>query len=142
MIHRETDHSPPRNRLLYAVWAGLVLAGGLFWRSRFLHLSPFMTKYGGDALWALLVFFGFGFAFNRISTFRLCLIALGFAWGIEFSQLYQAPWIQSIRAMRLGHLVLGSTFNWPDLPAYLAGITLGAIAECACLKKSSRRKVI
>ena len=61
---------------------------------------------------------------------------------IEFLQLYQAPWIHSIRAMRLGHLILGSTFNWPDLLAYLAGIALGAFAERACLKKSGRREVI
>ena len=68
-----------RNRFLYALLILLAMAGGLLWRSRFVSLSPFMTKYGGDALWALLVFFGFGFLFRRISTLRLALAALGFA---------------------------------------------------------------
>jgi hypothetical protein len=117
----------------------LVMAGGLLWRSRLVSLSPFMTKYGGDALWSLLVFTGFGFLFSRISTFRLSLVSLGFAWAVEFSQLYHAPWIDSIRAVRLGHLVLGSTFNWPDLPAYAVGIAIGAVVDEALLKRSSQR---
>jgi hypothetical protein len=75
-----------------------------------------MSKYGGDALWALMVFFGFGFLF-------------GFAWAIEFSQIYHAPWFDAIRASRPGHLVFGSTFNWPDLPAYAVGVALGALLE-------------
>ena len=107
----------------------LVMATGLLLRSRFLELPAFLTKYGGDALWALLVFFGFGFLFNRMPTWRLATIALGFAWAIEFSQLYHAPWIDSIRGMRIGHLVLGSTFNWPDLAAYVVGIALGGLIE-------------
>lgn len=113
------------------------MAGGILWRSRFLHLPAFLTKYGGDALWALLVFFGFGFLLRRVSTRRLALVSLGFAWAVEFSQLYHAPWIDSIRAMRIGHLVLGSTFNGPDLAAYACGIALGALLESgrACLAR-------
>ena len=113
---------------------------GLVWRSHLLPLSPFMSKYGGDALWALLVFFGFGFVFNRISTLRLSGISLCFAWAIEFSQIYHAPWLDAIRATRPGHLVLGSTFNWPDLPAYAFGIALGFIAERAFLIRFSQRR--
>lgn len=118
----------------------LVMAGGLLWRSRFVSLPAFMSKYGGDALWALLVFFGFGFVFTRISTLRLSVISLCFAWAIEFSQLYHAPWLDAIRATRPGHLVLGSTFNWPDLPAYAFGIALGFIAERAVLNRGGERR--
>lgn len=125
-----TSHK--RNRWCYLLLAVLVMASGLLWRSRFLSLPPFMTKYGGDALWALLVFVGFGFLFPRISTLRLVLISLGFAWAVEFSQLYHVPWIDSIRATRIGYLILGSTFNWPDLPAYVLGIALGGLAERRC----------
>lgn len=131
------DRSPQsgvfrRNRLLYLLLAVLVMAGGLLWRSRFVSLQPFLTKYGGDALWALLVFVGFGILFPRIAPLRLAAIALGFAWLVEFSQLYHAPWIDAIRSLRIGRLVLGSTFNWPDLPAYLVGVAIGAIAESCC----------
>lgn len=118
-----------RNRLLYAALMVLVMGSGLLWRSRWVSFPAFFTKYGGDALWALLVFCGFGFLFTRISTLRLAIISLGFAWIIEFSQLYHAPWIDAFRAMRVGHLVLGSTFNAPDLLAYAVGIAMGVIFE-------------
>ncbi|HEX7261005.1 MAG TPA: DUF2809 domain-containing protein [Luteolibacter sp.] len=129
-----------RKRWCYLLLTVLVTASGLLWRSRFVHLPPFMTKYGGDALWALLVFAGFGFLFPRISTLRLVLISIGFAWAVEFSQLYHAAWLNTVRATRLGHLVLGSTFNWPDLPAYVLGIALGGIAEHGCLNRLGRRR--
>lgn len=103
----------------------LVMVTGILLRSRFVSLPPFTTKYGGDALWALMVFLGFGFVFPKLSVTRLACLALGFAWFIEFSQLYHVPWIDEIRRMRVGHLVLGSTFNWPDLAAYTVGIVLG-----------------
>lgn len=118
-----------RSRPLYAVLIVLVISAGLLWRSSFMPLPSFLAKYGGDALWALLVFVGLGFVFNRASTLRLALGALGFSWAVEFSQLYHASWIDEIRSTLPGRLILGSTFNWPDLPAYALGIAMGAVAE-------------
>jgi hypothetical protein len=120
-----------RHRPIYALLAALVIGTGLLWRSDLLPLSSFLSKYGGDALWALVVFLGFGFVFPQSSTLRVGLMALCFAWAIEFSQLYHAPWIDAIRSTRLGGLVLGSSFNVPDLFAYAAGITVGVLAEWA-----------
>jgi hypothetical protein len=120
---------PTRSRPLYAVLVVLVIAAGLLWRSSFMPLPSFLAKYGGDALWALMVFLGLGFVFNRASTLRLAFGALGFSWAVEFSQLYHAPWIDMIRSTLPGRLILGSTFNWPDLPAYALGVTMGAVAE-------------
>jgi hypothetical protein len=113
--------------------AALVIVAGLFWRSDLLPLSDFLAKYGGDSLWALVVFLCFGFAFRRSSTARIGLGALCFAWSVEFLQLYHAPWIDGIRSTRLGHLVLGASFNGPDLIAYVVGIALGVVAEFVCL---------
>ena len=113
----------------------LVIGIGLLWRSKLLPLPQFVAKYGGDSLWALVVFLCFGFAFPRSSTTRIALLAIGFAWSVEFLQLYHAPWIDGIRATRLGHLVLGNVFNSPDLLAYAVGVGLGAWAERAFLKE-------
>ncbi len=128
-----------RNRLVYLLLAMLVMACGLLWRSRSVSLPPFPAKYGGDALWALLVFVGFGILFPRMSILRLAAISLGFAWLVEFSQLYHAPWIDSIRSWQIGRLVLGSTFNWPDLPAYALGVVIGVIVDRALLEGSGKR---
>lgn len=118
-----------RSRPLYAGAGTVVMATGLLWRSHLLPLPVSVAKYGGDAGWALLVFIGFGFFLNTASTLRIAVLAACCAGGVEFSQLYHAVWIDAVRATRTGHLVLGSTFNAPDLLAYAAGIALGALAE-------------
>ncbi|MGL5018698.1 MAG: DUF2809 domain-containing protein [Luteolibacter sp.] len=130
-IRPARKHTTPRsrNRVLYAVMALAVIACGLLWRSGVIPLPHWLSNNGGDALWALMVFVGFGFLLPRASTLTVALLALTFAWGVEFSQLYHAPWINAIRATIPGRLVLGSTFNWPDLPAYALGIGLGAWTE-------------
>jgi hypothetical protein len=120
----------PRSRPLYVLWIALAVGAGLLLRSRFVSLPEAAEKYGGDAIWALMVFLGLALVFHRASTLRVGLIALGFAWTIEFLQLYHAPWIDGIRAMRIGHLILGSTFNAPDLLAYAAGIAFGVAFAC------------
>lgn len=129
----------PRSRPLYLLWIALTVGAGLLLRSRFVSLPEAVEKYGGDALWALMVFFGFALLFHRASTLRLGLLALGFAWAIEFLQLYHAPWIEGIRARRIGHLILGSTFNAPDLLAYVAGVALGMAFEGLC--RTFRREI-
>jgi hypothetical protein len=127
-----------RNRPLYAVAVAVVIGMGLLWRSSLLPLSNFTAKYGGDALWALVVFLGFGFLFRGVSTLRIAVLSICFAWSIEFLQLYHAPWIDSFRARQLGHLVLGSRFNSPDLLAYAIGIAFGASAEGILYRSKER----
>jgi len=106
-----------------------VVAAGLLWRSGVIPLPPFLHKYGGDTLWALFIFLGVGFLFVRAKTWPVALLSFCFCSAVEFTQLYHAPWIDSVRGTRLGALVLGSTFNWPDLIAYGIGIMLGCLAE-------------
>ncbi len=115
----------------------LVVAGGLAWRSAANPVSPFFHKYGGDTLWALLVFLGFGFLFAHASTLRVALFAFSFSCVVELTQLYHAPWIDAVRETRLGHLVLGATFNWPDLIAYGVGVCLGCLAEIVLLRPAT-----
>ena len=121
---------------MYALAGLLVIGIGLLWRSGLLPIPYFMAKYGGDALWALVVFLCVGFVCPRSSTVRIGFIAVGFAWSIEFLQLYHAHWIDEIRSTRLGRMVLGTTFNSPDLLAYLIGIALGVLAERVCRNES------
>jgi len=55
---------------------------------------------------------------------------------VEFSQLYQAPWIDMVRSTLPGRLILGSTFNWPDLPAYTLGVAMGVGVEFLFRRRS------
>src|SRR5262245_7367678 len=113
----------PRSRWLYALLGSAGIALGLLSRSEFLSLPAFLAKYAGDALCALLIFPSFGFLLPSQSTRRIASLAVLFCCGIEFSQLYHAPWIDTLRRQRLGALILGDTFAWADIVAYLVGIT-------------------
>lgn len=107
----------------------VVIAAGLAWRSPANPVSPFLHKYGGDLLWAVLMFLGFRSLLIRATPRRVAFVALAFCFVVEFSQLYHAPWIDSIRSTRLGALALGATFNAPDLIAYAIGIAFGYLIE-------------
>ena len=51
------------------------------------------------------------------------------SFAVEFSQLYQAGWINAVRETHLGALVLGRGFLWSDLACYTAGVGAGWLAE-------------
>ncbi|ENQ3080644.1 DUF2809 domain-containing protein [Bacillus cereus] len=118
-----------RNRFLYAIITIIVIILGLTSR-KLAHVLPhILNTYLGDALWALMIFIGFGFIFNRVQTKVLALLAISFCYIIEFSQLYHASWIDHIRETTLGGLILGYGFLWSDLLAYTIGIGVGVIGE-------------
>ena len=124
-----------RNRLLYAVFTIVVIILGLSSRKFAFALPDLLNEYLGDALWALMIFTGFGFLFPKIETKKLAFISLIFCYGIEISQLYHAEWIDSIRATTLGGLVLGYGFLWSDLVAYTIGVGVGMFCEFMLRKK-------
>ncbi|MBI1905715.1 MAG: DUF2809 domain-containing protein [Rhodocyclales bacterium] len=126
MRHRRAR---PRNRLLYGAAVVAVIALGLASRKYAAWLPAALDKSPGDTLWALMIFLGYCTLAPRAGTWKVAGLALLTCYGVEFSQLYQAPWINAIRATTPGHLVLGSTFHWPDLVAYTVGIATGAILD-------------
>lgn len=122
----------------YTAAAVAVVASGLLLRSSVLQAPPFLKKYGADALWALLVFLLIRFLGPRWKISRSAGVAVAISAGVEVSQLYHAPWIDALRATRLGALVLGSVFNWPDFPAYATGIAVGAVLDAVVLARYRR----
>ncbi|MBC8154056.1 MAG: DUF2809 domain-containing protein [Bacteroidetes bacterium] len=117
-----------RNRVIYGILTLATLLLGLASR-RFSGDLPFVRAYLGDALWALMVFFGIALVFNRWPTRTVVLATLLFSFGIEFSQLYHAPWVDGLRHTRLGGLVLGFGFLWTDLLCYTVGIGVGMVSD-------------
>ncbi|MCI0764954.1 DUF2809 domain-containing protein [Bacillus sp. TL12] len=124
-----------RNRILYAVLTILVIILGLGSRKFAYALPTLLNDYLGDALWALMIFIGFGFLFHQMGTKKVALLSLLFCYCIEISQLYHAEWIDSIRATTLGGLVLGYGFLWSDVLAYTIGIGIGTFCEFVFRKK-------
>jgi len=126
-----------RKRAWYLLACLITILAGLASR-HFSHALPaFLGKYPGDALWALMVFFGMGAIARRASTVQLSFGALGFSFGIELLKLCRAPWLVHIRHSSLGHLVFGSVFSWQNLVAYTVGVMMGLMIEMLFLAKWS-----
>lgn len=118
-----------RNRIIYFILVLVVIILGLGSRYFSEYLPKWIHLYLGDILWALMIFFIFGFLFKRKSTFWITVVSLLFSFSIEISQLYQAQWINAIRHTTIGGLVLGYGFLWSDLLAYAVGISIGVLLE-------------
>ena len=124
-----------RNRLLYLLGCGILIVLGLSSRRFARSLPNFIATYAGDTLWALVIFTGFGFLFTRWPTRRVFIVALLFCYAVETSQLYHAPWIDTIRDTRLGGLMLGYGFLWSDIACYIVGVSLGGLLEMLVMKR-------
>ena len=118
-----------RSRWLIAILALLVIAVGLASRRGLVLFPAVLGNYPGDALWAWVVLLCVAWVRPAITRGRLVGVSLVVAFAIEFLQLYQAPWIQALRANKLAYLVLGNGFDPLDLLAYVVGITLGAVVD-------------
>lgn len=124
------ERLPDRNRWLWAVLILVVIVLGLASRSSSVAIFPSLVgQYGGDVLWALMVFLGFGFLFPRRSVWLVAGCSLAFSFVIEISQLSQAAWLSDLRRTGLGALVLGRGFLWSDFASYTVGCGLGVVGE-------------
>ncbi|WP_224997207.1 DUF2809 domain-containing protein [Cesiribacter sp. SM1] len=113
-----------KKRLLYLLLITIVMALGLSTRKFSDAMPPFVALHFGDALWAAMVYFGFRALLPAKPLLLSLLLGLSFSFLIEFSQLYNAPWLNSIRASTMGALVFGKGFLWIDLARYTAGTAL------------------
>jgi len=113
-----------KTRITYFALIVVTIITGLL--SRHINGVPLFI---GDILWALMVYFMARFILIDETTKLAVIASLVFSYGIEFSQLYQASWINSVRHTVIGGLVLGQTFLWSDMLCYTVGIGLGVLIE-------------
>ena len=116
----------------------VIVAVGLASRKWPWLLPAWLGKYPGDALWAAVVYWFVAFLAPSSPVARVATYALAISYLDELSQLYQAAWINHIRATPIGHLLLGSAFSWLDVLAYTVGIGLCGAVELVLLKLFSQ----
>jgi hypothetical protein len=92
----------------------------------------------GDILWGLMVYFITRVLFINRSVRWAVIASLLFCYTIEFSQLYQAPWIKNIRHTVIGGLILGETFLWGDMLCYTVGIVIGILVNSRLMNAKSK----
>lgn len=122
MTRKNRQLSSFNKRFIYLIALILTMLLGLSSRIYSQNLPSFIVEHAGDFLWAMMVYFGFRFIITHQKLYLAFLLSLLFSLGIEFSQLYQAEWINRIRASLLGGLVLGKGYLSIDLLRYTVGI--------------------
>ena len=118
-----------RSRIWLSLLIVLVIAVGLASRRGYVPFPAALQNYPGDALWAWVVLLCVAWVRPAITRSKLVVWSLVIAFAIEFLQLYQAPWIQAVRANKLAYLVLGNGFDPLDLLAYVVGVAIGAAVD-------------
>ena len=119
----------PRPRLVYAGFCLGTIALGLASRRFGTSLPDVVRLYAGDTVWAATAYFVAATVAPRARIAALAAGALLFAFAVEGSQLYHAPWIDGVRSTRPGALVLGHGFLWSDLVCYTVGVAVAALAD-------------
>jgi hypothetical protein len=129
------QESVSRQRLPYILLTILLIAIGLPARLTVWY-PQFIVLYVGDGLWAMMLYFFAATLFPKLAPLKLFALCIVGTWLVEFSQLYQADWINNIRHMPLMGLLLGYGFRAADLIAYTFGILAGLVVDLFLLRRS------
>ena len=114
---------------MYATLVLLTIALGLASRHFAAALPTVLSAYAGDALWAATVFWLGATIMTGARTRHLATGAFAIATVVELSQLIHIPWLDAVRATRLGALGLGQGFLWSDLVCYAVGVGAAAVLD-------------
>jgi len=133
----DTDPTAPRRRLRALAALLATLALGLASRRWPALLAAAFGKYPGDALWALMVFWGWRALRPHAATRTVALLALATSAVVEFAKLWQAPWLVQFRHTTAGHLLLGHAFSWQNLVAYGVGVLAGVALDRLLLRRTA-----
>ncbi|MFJ6783164.1 DUF2809 domain-containing protein [Streptomyces yangpuensis] len=116
-----------RIRLLAAAAAVVTVGSGLGLRA---VAAGSVAKYGGDALYTVLLVALVVLVAPRWTPLRAAGTALAASWAIELLQLSSLP-AELSRHSAAARLILGSTFNAPDLFWYVVGAAGGWLLHTA-----------
>jgi len=116
-------------RLLYLILILIVIPIGLSTRSHAYFYTNIIKEYGGDVLYATLIFFLVRFIAIKSSFLQVATIAYLFCISIETLQLYKEPWLEKIRHTFPFGLILGYGFLWRDWVSYGIGVLIGLLVS-------------
>lgn len=107
----------------------LTMATGLLVHRYGAGLGRAVHDVSGDALWGMMIAWGMGALLPQLGVAARAMLAYGVCLAVETSQLIHVPWLDAVRATRLGHLVLGVDFDGRDLLAYAVGVLVAVALE-------------
>ena len=119
----------PRPILRSVALAVGTIAAGLAVRLVPLCLPPFVVKYAGSMLWALMIYWIASTVLRSRRIVDVALIAGAVATAVEFFKLYHSPRFDAFRLTLPGILLLGRYFSGWDIAAYWIAICAGAFLD-------------
>ena len=129
--------SPSRQRLPYMLLIFLLIIISL--PARLTDWYPyFVVVYVADAVWATMLYFLAIVIFPKLSPLKLFALCMAGTWLVEFSQLYQADWINDVRHWGYMGILLGYGFRVEDLIAYSAGILAGLLVDLFLVDRQNK----
>ena len=111
---------------MFLAVVGLYSAGE--WaQGRYWWLPGDIKHFASHVLWAAGCFCLLAMLRPHWSTRALALVTMAIVWGLEFSQLYQARWIDVLRNQPWSKfLMIAGKFGLNDLVALAAGIVIAS----------------
>ena len=107
----------------------LVIPLGLGSRKFGGSLPVFFSDHAGDALWTVAVYLSVAILFPRMASWKVGMMAVGISFAVEFSQLIDVPWLNTLRGTLFGKLLLGAGFLWIDLLRYFVGAVMATLVD-------------
>lgn len=112
----------------------VVIPIGLFARSQRSGADPssltgFLACYTGDTLWAVLFYFLGRCTFPSAARGTLVAATILLTLTIEFSQRWQTPTLDWLRAQRITGFLLGNAFLWSDVACLLVGTGIAVLLD-------------
>jgi hypothetical protein len=131
---------PPRSLLASFALLIATVRAGLAIRFAPLGLPPFLVKYGGSALYAMMLYWVISTILPSRRFLNAALLAGALATAIEFFKLVHTPALDTFRLTLPGVLLLGRFFSVWDIAAYWLAIAAGALADRHLLQRGNLEK--
>ena len=110
-------------RTLATIIVLITIPAGIAWRH--LPLPFFAWKYGGSALWTVVLYWSVAALAPRLRPAGVALISVLLSALVELSRLVDQPALNAFRSTLPGKLILGRYFSLKDIAAYW--ITIAAL---------------
>ncbi|TWR27605.1 DUF2809 domain-containing protein [Mucilaginibacter pallidiroseus] len=88
----------------------------------------FIRPFGGDVLVVILLYCLLK-GFVNFSNYKAALVVLLFAFSIEIAQCFHIVDVLGLGRYTIARVIIGTTFAWTDLLAYMLGIIIVLITE-------------
>jgi len=100
--------------------AALAIFAMEIWIALYVH-DDFVRPWGGDVLVVVLLYCLVR-GVTRLNVVAAALSVLAFSWFIEVLQYFQIVRVLGLEGNAIARTIIGTTFSWSDIVAYILGI--------------------